>query len=747
MSSDRTQQQSPEERDRAQHLSLERTQPPTDVPGCDLRRFIGAGAYGEVWAGKDRNTGRQVAVKFYLHRGGVDWSLLSREVEKLVFLSADRYVVQLLDVGWDADPPYYVMEYIENGSLEDLLRKEGPLPLPAAVEMFREIAVGLVHAHGKGVLHCDLKPANVLLDQDRKPRLADFGQSRLSHEQTPALGTLFYMAPEQADLEAVPDARWDVYALGAILHCMLTGQPPYRNAEAVEHIDTARNLPERLARYQQVISTAPKPAGYQRLPGMDRALVEIVQRCLAIEPLDRYANVQEILEALRVRDAVRARRPLMVLGILGPILLLLVMALFGWRGYRNALKASETAVGEQLARGNQFAAYAVAQTAAGELEQYFRTVERVAADREFHELVVQVLDDTQVQPLLERLSDPVFSAGPSEQRQALVEHAARQPLQSRIDAWLNDPTKPSAASWFFCDPRGTQIASSFGGKETQSTLGRNFGWRTYFHGGPSDLVRESPDGQLLDYLPPGERRLSETHLSAPFQSTATNLWKVAISTPVYQGERFLGVVAMTVNLGVFVEFPFEAVESQFAVLVDGRPGEQTGMILQHPLFNRILRDSESLPDRFTGPEYRVPLDSFQGGITNAYRDPMSGDELGADYRRSWVAAKVPVLLQRRNGEEAQGLDTGLVVVVQEDYESALVPVRDLGRRLVREGVSALAVVIGVVFVLWFFVLRLWGQPVRRAAPAAAASPADEPTPLHERATLVMGPASRPPRDA
>src|SRR4029077_13344833 len=99
-------------------------------------------------------------------------------------------------------------------------------------ELLTEIAIGLSHAHGKGVVHCDLKPANVLLDQDGKPRLGDFGPSRLSPEPKPALGTLFYMAPEQADMQAVPDVRWDVYALGAILYCLIVGLPPHPNDDS-----------------------------------------------------------------------------------------------------------------------------------------------------------------------------------------------------------------------------------------------------------------------------------------------------------------------------------------------------------------------------------------------------------------------------------------------------------------------------------------------------------------------------------
>ena len=290
MPSEHTQHQSPEEQREAQELSLKRSQPPTEVPGYETHRFLGSGAYGEVWVGIDKNTGRQVAIKFFLHGRGVDWSLLSRETEKLVFLAADRYVVQLLDVGWDAEPPYYVMEYIEFGSLEQRLRERGPFDVHDAVARFRELATGLMHAHGRGVLHCDLKPANVLLDQDDRPRLADFGQSRLSHEQTPSLGTLFYMAPEQADLDAIPDARWDVYALGAILYRMLTGEAPFRTKQALDEMESCRDLEHRLKRYREVIRQSRLPAAHRKVPHVDNALADIIDRCLAPNPHKRFPN-------------------------------------------------------------------------------------------------------------------------------------------------------------------------------------------------------------------------------------------------------------------------------------------------------------------------------------------------------------------------------------------------------------------------------------------------------------------------
>ena len=225
----------------------------------------------------------------------VNWSLLSREVKNLVQLSADRHVVQVLEVGWDAEPPYYVMELIAGGSLQDYLDTRDRLPVEQAVELFRKICLGLNRCHAKGVLHCDLKPANLLLGDDNEPRLADFGQSRLTGDQTPALGTLFYMAPEQANLNAAPDASWDVYAVGAIFYRLLTVPSASRSGYAGRA--GYRELARGTLKFLSTNDHARGPLSPFERDGWDRPLARIVARCSA-KPEDRFANVQQILQEL-----------------------------------------------------------------------------------------------------------------------------------------------------------------------------------------------------------------------------------------------------------------------------------------------------------------------------------------------------------------------------------------------------------------------------------------------------------------
>lgn len=752
MTTEFTQQQTPADLERSKDLSLARTRPPTEVPGYQAQRFIGAGAYGEVWAGIDRNTGRKVAIKFYAHRSGVDWSLLNREVEKLRFLSADRYVVQLLQVGWTAEPPYYVMELVENGSLDDLLKQHGTFTVAEAVETFREIATGLAHAHGKGILHCDLKPANILLDEDHRPRLADFGQSRLSHEQKPALGTLFYMAPEQADLEAVPDVRWDVYALGAILHCLLLGYPPHRNDTTVGKIDSSSDLKSRLASYRHAIRGAPPLIEHRRIHGMDRALAEIIDRCLAVNPEYRFANVQEVLDALAARDRNRAQLPLMVLGFVGPLLVLLVTALFSWWGYERAVENAEAGYRKRAVESNGFAAKFAAEKVTAEIGRIFE----IARDEAQLCLPTfrEVIDSSQQLPKLSspQVTDAEMQAARAgflnEPQRLALDHYLEERLAAYRDAARSDSRAPRFASIFVTDQRGTQLAAAHDEDVASQSIGDNFAHRTYFHGGPVELP-EFPRPQE------SPQHITQTHLSNVFKSRTTKKWKVAISSPIYADidpemsgtirKEFLGIFVLTVNLGDFEFFRTAVAEdhTRFAVLVDGREGEDTGTILQHPLFDKLLSVRRALPDAFLEAQYRVPADLLRGE-GRVYDDPLgqyggSGTpeqieyerQLAAFYARPWIAAASPVQSpSMANGDT----ESGLVVLVQADYDGVVGPARELGNQFIRNSLWMLTVVIVISLSLWYIVVRLFREP--RSPPRRTIGAAPDSTPLHGMSTLA-----------
>jgi len=719
MSVDKTQVQGDDESRRSRRLSLKRTRPPIELENYDAKQFLGSGAFGEVWVAIDRNTGRRVAIKFYTRRSGIDWSMLSREVEKLVVLSADRCVVQLLDVGWDADPPYYVMEYLERGSLDDRINARGTLPAAEALALFREVAIGLVHAHGKGVLHCDLKPGNVLLDQDDKPRLADFGQSRLSHEQAPALGTLFYMAPEQADLKAMPDARWDVYALGALFYTLLTGAPPHRNDDAVTEIESAPNLEQRLARYRRHLESRPPPTDHRRVGGVDRSLAEIIDRSLEVDPSHRFPNVEAVLAAIDHRDARRARLPLVVLGMIGPALLMLVVSVAAWWAVTTIVRETDHELTRRGLQNNAFAARYVARTAANELHGHMRAVEQVAANDALRAQLARSLGDAELAELRDKLDDPQFNptdagdprvtAGARAARNALRHHPTCQDLQRTLNALFDRPDLPRVASWFVDDARGLQLARA----PFKETIGRNYAWRTYFHGNEEDKPH--------DWRPGPNDHLHATTLSAVFRSQATGRWIAAISTPIEgAGGKFLGIVALTVEVGRFMQLPGS--EDIVAVLIDSRPGANKGLILQHPLFDQWRQRGQRLPDAFAS--YRVAGDTLLAdGASKAavYHDPLADDPKGASLRGRWLACTAPVRIDNR--------PSGLVVLVQERYDYAIGPaLAGLQHSLWMIGTLAIGAVAVVIVSQWAFAARLILRPRSRRiadpSPSAAMAPTE-----------------------
>jgi eukaryotic-like serine/threonine-protein kinase len=675
---------SDDERHRSQQLSLRRLRPPLKVPGYEQEQFVGRGAFGEVWSAVDSNSGRRVAIKFYSHRGSLDWSNMAREVEKLRFLFADRYVVQLFEVGWDSNPPYFVMEYMPDGSLADRVQ-DGPLPVAEAVKLFREIATGLVHAHGRGVLHCDLKPSNIMLDEDGRPRLADFGQSRLSHEHSPSLGTFFFMAPEQADPQAVPDVRWDVYALGAILYKLLTGKAPYQTAECGFALSSQTTLREKLAAYRHYLETSPRPDEYRRMPGVDGALAAILRGCLAINPNHRYDNVQAVLDALNERDRRRAQRPLFQLGALGPAAVLVVMAVIAFAIFNVVLSTAQLQLVDRALESDRFAAHLVASRFALEVDRRWRCLEQEATD-------------DPVQQALKEPGSPTASDG---------NYAALQSwLEERHRYWNTQFSANTPASyWLVLDREGCLRAIS---PAQPALVGHYFGYRDYFHGQGSENEIER-----RQHTP-----IAAPHRSDVFVSQPENVLSVSFSVPIRDADSPssppLGVLAMEADLGHFAEFV--GARNQFAAIVDLRPDEtgRKGLIAEHPRLHgreagelrryvsetmlaglvrlREQHLAETKPD-----SENVDTEEEPGGEGQfeSYDDPLEPKSAG-----HWLCSAEPTFVQRGSG----GHDTGWTVLVEEPRSDVVAPLHRLWRLVAWGGLAAVGLVALVLTALWIYVL-------------------------------------------
>ncbi len=263
------------------------------VPGYDIVGELGRGGMGVVYKARQEGLHRWVALKVILggtHAGSERLARFQAEAEAVARLQHPN-IVQIHEVGEHDGLPYFSLEFVDGGTLDQKVHRR-PQPPREAAYLVETLARAMHYAHEHGVVHRDLKPANVLLTQSGVPKITDFGLAkRLESDsgQTRSgaiLGTPSYMAPEQArgEIHAVGPLV-DVYALGAVLYELLTGRPPFQGANASETI-------------VQVTCEEPMPPSRWQT-ALPRDLETICLKCLQKEPSRRYADAGALAEDLR----------------------------------------------------------------------------------------------------------------------------------------------------------------------------------------------------------------------------------------------------------------------------------------------------------------------------------------------------------------------------------------------------------------------------------------------------------------
>ncbi|MCR4415653.1 MAG: serine/threonine protein kinase, partial [Thermoguttaceae bacterium] len=221
--------------------------------------LLGRGGMGKVFLARHTMMNRPVALKLVSEQLGKDPAALERFLTEARAAAALDHpnIVHAYNVDTEGDRYYMVLEYVEGQDLRRLVESKGPLPFFEAADYIRQAADGLAHAHAKGMVHCDVKPSNLLVNPQGVVKILDMGMARVAGGSQPEkgaapegglAGTIDYMAPEQATQSPELDHRADIYSLGCTFYFLLTGHPPFPEGTLTERIVKHQTQPPRSIR-------------------------------------------------------------------------------------------------------------------------------------------------------------------------------------------------------------------------------------------------------------------------------------------------------------------------------------------------------------------------------------------------------------------------------------------------------------------------------------------------------------------
>jgi hypothetical protein len=431
---------------------------------------------------------------------------------------------------------------------------------------------------------------------------------------------------------------------------MLTGKPPYARASGSEGIASSGSTQERIERYKKLIDDSPSPAEHHRVEGIDRAFAAIVDRCLEKNPERRFENVPQVLESLAVRDRRTTRKPLVVLGLLGPLALLMAFAGVGlWARQQAVSRATAALTQEMLESANGYGEL-IAAVVDRNLSAVKRQVERETKERDIVRLMQR------------------------------GDAAAKSALQSRTDALYENYRDRHIHNWVVADANAVVLART---PFDARVVGSRYAYREWFSG-IEDVAPEKAPSIAIPR--------ADTGITLAFESTAAGRpLLVSVASPIWSEDhsRVLGVLAATVHLATFNEWIADAegpkndtgCPDHFAVLLN------RGQLVRHPCPDGGAKLPVAREDYFETGTVSW-LVSSDVGRSDRYLDPLRGG-------RAHFAAVVRFRESR-----------DWITIVEHDRLHAMSPITSLADRFATlawlGAASGLAVVVG----LWALLYRL-----------------------------------------
>jgi eukaryotic-like serine/threonine-protein kinase len=484
--------------------------------------------------------------------GSVFDDSMRQEVAKLIkahgsisgFISIKKTV-------FDADPPYYVMPYCKDGSLQNRIDK-GPLGVDESVRLFTTIVRSMASIHQKGIIHGDLKPGNILLNEAGEPLISDFGLAQLGNIRPDAYGTLYYMPPEQANPDNFrADMRWDVYALGATLYQMITAELPRRNPRLENLLSSSTTGRGKADIYRDEIQKTPFVPLRQKVRAVDKHLSRIVGHCLAIDPEKRPRDAGDLLERLHRREQwLRLRPVLAFLAVFTAVVL--IGAIIGAAVISDEYFKTTT---DQVRSNTQSSLRERAWVGSKLIEEKLNDRILVAED-----VAKSAQDDAELRKAFEDLSQAYFEQPPDQ-----LYRPFEKPELDRLkpfEKWLAKEHEAVAMKQLpHAETKRMGIMAVVQGKcylvaltdlsiaETQMISPKsveklplfqtNFSWRDYF-GGNGNKFNEKKDRHWP---------LRQTHISLPYVSETDGQSKIDISAPIsFNGNEISGLVIIGIDV-------------------------------------------------------------------------------------------------------------------------------------------------------------------------------------------------------